>query len=157
TTQPVRASTLASSAKRSEVDKKPAAKPQPAVTLTLVRVRGMEFKSIHLEGEFKGKEVRSVVFACDVILDNNSGDDLTIQSRFFSAFDGLSLVVLQDGKPIHDRAYIFHQSPLGEPRAYTLKKGKNAFEMRIPVEPMAENWPKLHAKVVGTLPESKFK
>jgi RNA polymerase sigma factor (sigma-70 family) len=156
-TQPVRAGTPASSTKHSEDEKKPAAKPQAPVTLTLVRVRGKEYFARRPEGELQDKDVRHVIFACELVLENNSGEELIVQSNFFSAYDGLSLMLLKEGKELARRPYIGHQSPMAEAKPYILKKGKNTAEVRIPVNPMAETWPTLQAKLVGTLPHSKFK
>jgi hypothetical protein len=131
-------------------------KKKPAVTLTLVRVRGVEFFSTPLEGPMKGQKVRDVILACDVVIDNQTGDDLTVFSNFFSAFDGLSIVVFKEGKELPSQSYFFHQSPMAEKRPYVLKKGKNEKDMRFPISGLPADWAGMEVKIVGSLPGSKF-
>jgi hypothetical protein len=131
-------------------------KKKPAVTLTLVRVRGKEFFSTPLEGPMKGQRVRDVLLACDVVIDNQTGEDLTVLSNFFSAFDGLSIVLLKEGKELRNQSYLVHQSPMGKKCSYVLKKGKNDGEMRFPIDAAPDNWAGLEVKIIGTLPGSKF-
>ena len=57
-------------------------KKAPEVTLTITRVRGHEYSATELEGEFKGKQVRYVTFACDAVIDNQTGEDLTVYFEF---------------------------------------------------------------------------
>jgi hypothetical protein len=109
-------------------------KKKPAVTLTLVRVQGVEFYSTPLEGPLKGQKVRDVILGCDVVIDNQAGEDLTVLSNFFSAFDGLSVVVLKEGKELRSQSYLAHQSPFSvEKRPHVLKKGNNEGHMRFPI------------------------
>src|SRR5262245_12205040 len=84
---------------------------KPAVTLTVTRVRGLEYTVKELEGERKGQQVRYVILACDAVIDNKTGEDLTVLSSFYSAFDGLGVQILRDGKVVGDQAYLGHQSP----------------------------------------------
>ena len=53
---------------------------KPRITLTVTRIRGVEYSAKELEGEFKGKEVRFVVLACDAVIDNQTGKDLTVEN-----------------------------------------------------------------------------
>ena len=121
-----------------------------AVTLTLTRVRGVEF--------FDGpKKVHDVILACDVIIDNQTGEELTVFSNFYSAFDGLSIVLLKDGKEVRKQSYLQHQSPLSpKERPYVLKRGKNEMDMRFPIIEAPVDWTGLEVKVFGNLPGSKF-
>ena len=131
-------------------------KKAPEVELKLVRVRGLEYTAVHLEGPLKGQKVRHVIFACDVVLENDTGEDLTVLSSFFSAFDGLSLVLLRDGKKVSEQSYLAHQSPMAEQQPYLLRKGKNEADLRFPIGPIAEDWAKLQVRLVGDLPGSRF-
>jgi hypothetical protein len=132
-------------------------KEKPAVTLTLIRVRGVEFFSTPLEGPLKGQKVREVVcLACDVVIDNRTGEDLTVFTNYFSAFDGLSVVVLKEGKELRSQSYLDHQSPRAEKRPYVLKKGKNEKDMRFPIGELPADWARLEVKIIGYLPGSKF-
>jgi hypothetical protein len=127
--------------------------------LMLLPSRGpsMDDSAKELEGEMKGKDVRYVVLACDAVIDNQTGEELTVHSSFLSAFDGLRVQLLRDGRTVGEKPYIFHQSPAGAPRPFVLKKGMNYKEIRIPFRLPPEDWPKLQAKLVGDLPGSAFK
>lgn len=97
------------------------------------------------------------VLICRVVVKNNSGAPLRVKSRFFSAFDGLDLVIMdQKGKKLGQQSYIFHQSPMAEEREYILRtgtsKGRLAFDLRD--LPMAVD--QLQVRLVGTLPGSGY-
>ncbi len=93
-----------------------------------------------------------------MVIDNQTGEDLTVQSNFFSAFDGLSMLLLKDGMKVAEQSYLYHQSPYSaDPRPFILKKGKNQKDMRFPFRLPPEDWAGLQAKMVGDLPGSKFK
>jgi hypothetical protein len=127
------------------------------VTLTVTRIRGVEHSAKELEGEFKGQEVRYVVLACDAVIDNQTGEDLTVTSSFFSAFDGLSVQLLRDGRKVGEQHYTAHQSPGSpDPRSFVLKKGKNPKDMRILFRLPPADWAGLRARLVGGLPGSTF-
>lgn len=128
----------------------------PAVTLTLARVRGVEYFSMPLEGPLKGQKVREALLACDVVIDNRTGGDLTVLSNFFSAFDGLGIVLLKEGKVLREQSYLYHQSPMYEKRPYVLKRGKNKGQMRFPIFAAPQDWADLEVKIVGGLPGSRF-
>jgi hypothetical protein len=131
---------------------------RPRVTLTVTRIRGWEYTAKELEGELQGKDVRYVALACDAVIDNQTGEELTVLSNFYSAFDGLSVQILRGGRVVAEKPYIFHQSPSGfDPQPFVLKKGKNEKDMRIPIRLPPEDWAKLEARLVGTLPGSAFK
>ncbi len=73
---------------------------KPAVSLFLAKA----------SAERKNQEI---VFLCEVMLDNATGKELTVRSNFFSAFDGLELVVTSlDGTVLAHQGYTWHQSPL---------------------------------------------
>jgi hypothetical protein len=130
---------------------------KPRVTLTVTRVRGEEISAMELEGELKGKNVRYVILACDAVIDNQTGEELSVQSCFFSAFDGLTVQIMRDGRKVGEKPYIYHQSPTAENRPFILKKGKNEKELRIEFRLPPEDWARLQAKLVGELPGSAFK
>ena len=128
------------------------------VTLTVTSVKGLQYLARELEGELAGKDVRFVILACAVVIDNQTGEDLTVHSCFFSAFDGLSVQILRDGRKVGEQCYTSHQSPYTpDPRPFILNKGKNEKELRIPFRLPPEDWAKLQAKLVGDLPGSTFK
>jgi hypothetical protein len=130
---------------------------KPRVTLSVTRVRGVEYNVTEAEGELKGQKVRYVTLSCDAVIDNQTGDDLTVHSSFYSAFDGLSVQILRDGKKVGEQHYTLHQSPFSpNPRPFVLMKGKNNRDMRIPFRLPPEDWAKLEARLVGELPGSTF-
>jgi hypothetical protein len=130
---------------------------KPRVTLTVTRIRGLEYSVKELEGELKGQNVRHVTLACDAVIDNQTGEELLVQSSLYSAFDGLSVQILRDGRKVGEQRYSSHQSPTGAIRFFILKKGKNEKELRIPFRLPPEDWAKLQARLVGDLPGSAFK
>jgi hypothetical protein len=128
-------------------------KENPPVTLTLTKVRGVEFFTELVDGP---KKVREVILACDVIIDNETGEDITVLSNS-SAFDGLSIVLLKEGKELRELSYLHHQSPLSfEKKSYVLKKGKNELDMRFPIIEAPDDWTGLEVRIRGNLPGSKF-
>jgi len=91
------------------------------------------------------------------VIDNQTGEDLTVHSNFASAFDGLSVQILRDGRKVGERHYTLHQSPFSEPRPFVLKQGKTQKDMRIPFRLAPADWAGLQARLVGGLPGSTFK
>src|SRR5438045_906904 len=73
-------------------------KKVPEVTVTIIRARGYEYSVMELEGELKGKNVRYLLLSCEVVIDNHTGQELTVESNFFSAFDGLRVLLLREAK-----------------------------------------------------------
>jgi len=117
------------------------AEKAPKISLTLNRVRGWKFED-------------EVLMVCDVVIDNQTGEDLIIYSSCFSAFDGLTLLLLKDGGIVVRQGYTFHQTGGGR-RPYLIKKGKNQKEIRIPIHKLPLNLADLQAKIVGNLPGCK--
>jgi hypothetical protein len=98
-----------------------------------------------------------VILACDAIIDNQTGEELTVLSNFYSAFDGLSIELLKEGKELRKLSYLHHQSPFSvEKQSYVLKKGKNELDMRFPIIAAPDDWTGLEVKIFGDLPGSKF-
>ena len=128
------------------------------VTLTVTKVRAVEYFSTALEGEFNGMKIRNVLMACDVVIDNQTGEDLTIQSNFSSAIDYLTLELLRGDKIIVEEHYISHLSPSSsDGKPFVLKKGKTLAEMRFPIRLPPKDWPQLQARLYGFLPGSNYK
>ncbi len=133
-------------------------KNAPKVTLTITRVRAYEFSSTELEGEFKGKKVRNVLMACDVVVDNQTGENLIVHSNFSSALDYLDLELFRDGKRVVHESYNTHLSPTSlDGKPFLLKKGTTRTEMRFPIRLPPKDWSQLQARLQGSLPGSKFK
>ena len=123
----------------------PAADPQPAVSLLLDKVSAE-------------RRERDIYFTCDVTLDNELGRELAVRSNFFSAFDGLEIVVTTpEGKVLAQQAYSFHQSPFtATGRIFPLKKGKTAGTLLFPVGGLSADVRALKVRLVGTLPGSGY-
>ena len=81
------------------------------LTLRITKARGSEYSVLEMEGENKGEEVRFVLVACDLLVDNETGADLNVQSHFHSALDYLTLQLLRDGEVVTAVDYINHLSP----------------------------------------------
>jgi hypothetical protein len=123
-----------------------AGKETPKVVLTLASVSTDRLDS------------GDILFTCKVIIENNTGAVLKVKSNFFSAFDGLSLVVRdEDGKELKKQSYTFHQSPFSiEPREYPLPSGKATKQIVFPVRGLPKEYARLKAQLIGTLPGSGY-
>ena len=113
---------------------------------------------VHLNGDgktFVGKEY--VDFKCVVELNNGTGLPLTVKSNFFSAFDGLTLVVIkEDGKELARRGYTFHQSPYSIDRSFKLPVGVTKEVLYFPMFDLPKDCRTLKIQIVGGLPGSQY-
>jgi hypothetical protein len=123
----------------------PQAATAGAVTLSLASARAE-----HLQNE--------VLFVCDAVLDNRTGAELTVRSCYFSAFDGLDLVVMDEmGHTVARQAYTFHQSFFSiEQQCFPLKGGQNQQELRFPVRGLPKNRIVYRVLLAGHLPGSEY-
>ena len=128
------------------------------VSLTVTRVRGCEQTATELEGDQKGKEVQYALIACDLEVDNQTGEDLTVQSNFFSALDYLTLQLLRGDKVVAEERFTSHLSPsTSDGKPFVLKQGKTRDQLRFPVRLPPKDWAGLQIRLVGSLPGSNFK
>jgi hypothetical protein len=99
------------------------------------------------------------LFRCDSTLDNATGRDLTVRTNFFSAFDGLELVVTtREGKTLAQQPYTFHQSPFTpDGRDFTIKRGPTAASLVFPIGKLPAGDKVVKVRLVGTLPGSEFR
>lgn len=119
----------------------PAAEERPKVILTL--------DSVSAERLSNG----DVLFKCRLTVENHTGEELKVRSRFFSVPDGLALVVQDEtGKELTKQPYIYHQSPMAEAKAYPLPVGKAAHEIGFPVGDLPKGVSKFKVRLVGTIP-----
>src|SRR5262249_39232984 len=101
-------------------DAAPASAPQKAGKVTLILV------SATAERKANG----DVWLNCEVVLDNQTGRDLFVESSFFSAFDGLTVVASdKNGRRLVRQGSTWHQSPNYPSQKFVLPKGKNEREM----------------------------
>lgn len=126
-------------------DKQPKPEQMPQVVLTL--------ESVSAEG---GNG--DVLFECKLTVENNTGKELKVRSNFFSAFDGMLLVVRDErGKELKRQPYIAHQSPMFGEQEYPLRVGKTTQAIVFPVRELPEKQTRFTVQVVGTLPGSGYK
>ena len=99
-----------------------------------------------------------MLFICEARLDNASGKDLTVRSNFYSAFDGLELVVTdKHGKILAQQSYLMHQSPYSfEPREFKVKQGITSDELRFPIPNLQKQAREFRVRLVGTLLRSSY-
>jgi len=97
------------------------------------------------------------LFKCKLIVDNRTGKELKVLSNFFSAFDGMVLVV-QDkhGKELKRQPYVFHQSPMDVKKVYPLPPGKTEGTILFPVGELPKGETTFRVRLVGTLPGSGY-
>jgi hypothetical protein len=121
-----------------------AAEPPKKVTLTLGKV-------------LTERDENSVCFQCEATFDNAFGKVLVVHTSFFSAFDGLSVVLFDDkGKKLIQQPYIYHQSPQAAPgAAYQLPVGKTTKTLVFPVD-LPNGVKPLRVGLIGTLPGSEY-
>jgi hypothetical protein len=102
---------------------------------------------------------QDTLFRCEASLDNATGRELSVRSNFYSAFDGLELVVTRmEGKTRVQQSYTFHQSPftpLG--RDFTLKKGFTTANLVFPIQNFPSDAKVVKVRLVGTLPGSGYR
>jgi len=104
------------------------------------------------------REPEYLDIACTAAIDNRTGSSLTVTSSFFSAFDGLSMVVMSnDGQQLAAQSYVMHQSPSSaEGHPFVLPPGRTTHEMRIPVFALTNAPAEVGLQLVGHLPRSAF-
>lgn len=106
------------------------------------------------------KEPQSgVLFRCEAVLVNETDSVVNVKSNFYSAFDGLQLVVFRsDGSKLVQQSYLHHQSPYTsakEGALFPLNIGENHKLLLFPVfstVSLPEDVNKLQVLLVGTLP-----
>jgi len=111
-----------------------------------------------LSGATAERDETAVRFRCETVLINNTGAALNVKSNFFSAFDGLELVVFsEDGKQLLRQSYLFHQSPSFEQNQHKLEKGENRKSLVFPIGGLPKGTRAVKVLLLGTLPESEYK
>ena len=99
-----------------------------------------------------------LLFVCDAELDNDSKSVLSVKSLHHSAFDGLSIVVVDElGRKLAQQFYTTHQSISSlDGRSFPLKQGKNTEELRFPIRGLPQGRREYTVLLVGTLPGSEY-
>ena len=114
--------------------------------------------SLMLSAVSAEKRADDTLFRCDVAIVNDTENVLTVSSNFYSAFDGLELVVTDaDGKTIKQQPYTSHQSPFTHKgRQFPLKRGKTQTSLAFPISSFNNAGQILKVRLVGTLPGSTY-
>lgn len=99
-----------------------------------------------------------VSLACTAVIDNRTGEPLTVMSSFFSSFDGLHLVIMDaTGQQLVRQSYLFHQSPYSPTkRPFTLPPGSTTKELRFPIYDIPSTIKLVRLRLEGTLPGSAY-
>ena len=100
-----------------------------------------------------------IIFRCEAVLVNETGSVVNVKSNFYSAFDGLQLVVFRsDGSKLAQQSYLYHQSPYTsakEGALFPLNIGENRKSLLFPVfstVSLPEGVNKAQVLLVGMLP-----
>ena len=101
----------------------PAAEKEVPVSLKLLEATAEKFDD--------GK----LLISCRVLLDNRTGDEITVTSNFGSPFDGIEIILSDtEGKVITRQGYTFHQSPYGpKPQEIEVQPGRTAATLVFPL------------------------
>ena len=98
-----------------------------------------------------------LLFICGAVLHNRTGHSLTVLSNFFSAFDGLTIVVRSpDGQEVHRQPYIYHQSPYAQDQSFELPSGETRREIRFPIRRSTPLVGPHEVLLVGGLPGTPY-
>jgi hypothetical protein len=100
-----------------------------------------------------------VLFDCEARIDNATGSELKVKSNFFSAFDGLEIVITsKEGESLAQVGYTRHQSPLSLPpgRDFVLKKGSTSKILTFPLHELARDVKRVKVRLVGKLRGSPY-
>jgi len=99
----------------------------------------------------------NLLLKCEVVVDNQTGEDLTVLSRHLSAYDGLKLEIVRDGNTVIEKSYPPACLEGSETRPHTLPQGKNQKFMVFRLYLPPADWDKLEVRIVGDLPGSAYK
>ena len=99
---------------------------------------------------------RHLSVTCLANIENNTGRPLTVTSSFFSAFDGLTLLVFDEqDRELARQSFLHHQSPYSiTGRPFPIRPGNTEQRMRFPVPSLPNPPSRLVLQLVGTLPGS---
>jgi hypothetical protein len=98
-----------------------------------------------------------VLFECEATLDNATGRALNVRTSFFSAFDGVEIVLFDArGKKLRVQPYTFHQSPFAVDGTQPLEVGKTTKRLVFPVSGLPADVKTFRVCLIGTLPGSAY-
>jgi hypothetical protein len=101
---------------------------------------------------------KDVLFHCEAVLVNETGAAINVKSNFYSAFDGLHLVLLdENGTRLLQQSSVRHQAPYDvKPRLFPLAKGENRKAIGFPVSGLPKGIKSVRVLLVGTLPGNDY-
>jgi hypothetical protein len=104
------------------------------------------------------RDGRYVTIICHATLDNRTDSAFVVKSNFFSAFDGLSVLVrTQAGEELGKTSFLMHQSPwTWEPQVFPLPPGKTSHRLDFTSEAIPPEIQTITIQVVGDLPGSTY-
>src|SRR5262249_12095722 len=118
--------------------------PEPLVKLTLRKVAAE-------------RQTDDVLFEGEATLEHVTGKVLNVRTCFFSAFDGVEIVVFDArGKKLRVQPYTFHQSPLAADGTQPLEVGRTTKRLVFPVSGLPGDVKKFRVCLIGTLPGSAY-
>jgi hypothetical protein len=99
-----------------------------------------------------------IVFVCEAVLVNETGAVVNVKSHFYSAFDGIELVVFgSDGSKLRQLRYTAHQSPYSlKENLFPLKIGDNRQTLRFRGRLFPDDVDKVGVVLIGTLPGNEY-
>lgn len=144
-----------------QTGKKP---PKPGLPLSLCLLLVLcscgrrEAVSLDIVDAFAKQERDYLDAGCTAVLENRTGSSLVVTSAFYSAFDGLRLIVTSEqGTRLAEQPYAFHQSPYTFPgRPFIVQPGVTTQRMRIPVFSLTNAPAKVKFQLVGPLRDSSY-
>ncbi len=97
-------------------------------------------------------------FICETEIHNETGAELMVKSNYYSAFDGLMIVVLdKGGKILKKQLYTDYYSLFSdEPRSFPLRRGKNTERLIFPINGLPPDTTDFCVYITGNLPGSEY-
>ena len=116
------------------------------VTLTLADVQA----TVETRDDIGGPERQVLNVQCTVTAENNTGQALSVETNFYSPFDGLSLVAMdRSGRELFRMGYTFHQSPYAPAQQQLLAPGETTQVLHFPIIPWDGDESDIAFKLVG--------
>lgn len=118
--------------------------PKSPVTLSLTQVRAK-------------RDDHGIGFICMIEIDNDTGKELPVKSRYSSAFDMLTLIIFDSqGRKLAQVGYWQKLAPNSEVRIFPLQQGKNTGQLGFPILDFPAEVKECWVLLTGRLPDSGF-
>ena len=123
------------------------------VTLTLADVQA----TVETPRYIDGSERQVLNVQCTVTAQNNTHQALSVETNFYSPFDGLSLVAMDSsGRELFRMGYIMHQSPYAPAQEKLLPPGETTKVLHFPMIPWDGDASEIALKLVGGFPGTAY-